>query len=97
MSEESNPPPMSPARSEPPSDTRSDRISVTFQRVAEDHFVAVEEIVPGAGEGETIAEALDDLLDGLREYRDALQESDPLVLFSDQKHHLAHLVALDIL
>lgn len=76
--------------------TQSDRIAVVIQRVAEDYFIATDETTQNFGEGDTAAEAVDALLDALREYLAALQDSDP-VLFPDQKRHLAHLASLSVL
>ena len=76
--------------------TQRDRIVVVIQRVAEDYFIATDETTQNFGEGDTAAEAIDTLLDALREYLAALQESDP-VLFPDQKRHLAYLASLSVL
>ena len=76
--------------------TQRDRIVVVIQRVAEDYFIATDETTQNFGEGDTAAEAVDALLDALREYLAALQDSDP-VLFPDQKRHLAHLASLSVL
>ena len=76
--------------------TQRDRIAVVIQRVAEDYFIATDETTQNFGEGDTAAEAVDALLDALREYLAALQDSDP-VLFPDQKRHLAHLASLSVL
>jgi predicted RNase H-like HicB family nuclease len=76
--------------------TQRDRIVVVIQRVAEDYFIATDETTQHFGEGDTAAEAMDALLDVLREYLAALQDSDP-VLFPDQKRHLAHLASLSVL
>ena len=76
--------------------TQRDRILVLIERVAGDYFIATEETTQNFGEGDTAAEAMDALLDALREYRAALQDSDP-VLFPDQKRHLAYLASLSVL
>ena len=76
--------------------TQRDRILVLIERVASDYFIATEETTQNFGEGDTAAEALDALLDALREYRAALEDSDP-VLFPDQKRHLAYLASLSVL
>ena len=76
--------------------TQRDRIAVVIQRVADDYFIATDETTQNFGEGDTAAEAVDALLDALREYLAALQDSDP-VLFPDQKRHLAHLASLSVL
>ncbi len=75
--------------------TQRDRIVVVIQRVAGDYFIATEDTTHNFGEGDTAAEAVDALLDALREYRAALQDSDP-VLFPDQKRHLAYLASLSV-
>ena len=76
--------------------TQRDRIVVVIQRVADDYFIATDETTQNFGEGDTAAEAMDALLDALREYLAALQDSDP-VLFPDQKRHLAYLASLSVL
>ncbi len=85
-----------PSQDLPQDPALCDRISVLVQRVAKDYFTATEETTQNFGEGDTAAEAVDALLGALREYRAALQDSDPK-LFPDQKRHLRYLASLDVL
>lgn len=79
-----------------PTPTPIDQITVVIQRFAEDYFAAMEDTANQFGEGDTAAEALDDLLVSLREYREDLQASDS-VLLPHQKQHLSYLVSLKVL